>query len=135
MRQRRRGNGRQRLKYVFLLLTGNEKRHARCLLAEFIGSALLVAVVVGSGIAAAQLSPDDVGLQLLENSVATALGLGALILMFGPVSGAHFNPVVSLADWALGRRRHTGINGRIASPTPPSRRWRHQRGIAGQCDV
>ena len=87
---------------------------ARCLLAEFIGSALLVAVVVGSGIAAAQLSPNDVGLQLLENSVATALGLGVLILMFGPVSGAHFNPVVSLSDWVLGRRRGTGIDGRIA---------------------
>ncbi len=87
---------------------------ARCLLAEFIGSALLVAVVVGSGIAAAQLSPNDVGLQLLENSVATALGLGVLILMFGPVSGAHFNPVVSLTDWVLGRRRGTGIDGRIA---------------------
>jgi glycerol uptake facilitator-like aquaporin len=87
---------------------------ARCLLAEFVGSALLVAVVVGSGIAAAQLSPNDVGLQLLENSIATALGLGVLILMFGPASGAHFNPVVSLADWVLGRRRGTGIDGRIA---------------------
>ncbi|MFD4326253.1 aquaporin [Nocardioides sp. NPDC058538] len=75
----------------------------RRLLAEFLGTALLVAVVVGSGIAAQQLSPDDVGLQLLENSMATVFGLAALILMFGPVSGAHFNPVVSLADWFLGR--------------------------------
>ncbi len=80
--------------------------------AEFTGSALLVAVVVGSGIAAQRLSPRDVGLQLLENSIATALGLGVLILMFGPVSGAHFNPVVSLADWLLGRRSQTGISGR-----------------------
>lgn len=87
----------------------------RRLLAEFVGTALLVAVVVGSGIAAAQLSPDDVGLQLLENSTATVFGLAALILMFGPVSGAHFNPVVTGADWLLGRRRGTGIDGRDAS--------------------
>jgi arsenate reductase len=71
------------------------------LLAEFLGSALLAAVVIGSGIAAQNLS-DDTGLQLLENSVATAFGLFALILMFGPVSGAHFNPVVSLVDAAFG---------------------------------
>lgn len=81
-------------------------------LAEFAGTALLVAVVVGSGIAAARLSPDDVGLQLLENSLVTALGLGTLILAFGPVSGAHFNPVVSAADWALGRRSRAGLTGR-----------------------
>lgn len=83
----------------------------RRLLAEFTGTALLVTVVVGSGIAAQQLSPDDVGLQLLQNSVATALGLAVLILLFGPVSGAHFNPVVSAADWLLGRRAGTGIRG------------------------
>lgn len=82
---------------------------ARRLLAEFVGTALLVTVVVGSGIAAAQLSPGDVGLQLLENSTATVLGLAVLILLFGPVSGAHFNPVVSAADWLLGRRAGTGI--------------------------
>lgn len=81
----------------------------RRLLAELIGTALLVAVVVGSGIAAEQLSPDQVGLQLLENSTATVLGLTVLILMFGPVSGAHFNPVVSLADWFLGRRTRQGL--------------------------
>jgi glycerol uptake facilitator-like aquaporin len=81
----------------------------RQLLAEFVGTALLVAVVIGSGIAAAQLSPADVGLQLLENSIATALGLAVLILLFGPVSGAHFNPVVSLSDCLLGRRRNSGL--------------------------
>ncbi|SDP40609.1 Glycerol uptake facilitator (Major Intrinsic Protein Family) [Pedococcus dokdonensis] len=81
----------------------------RRLLAEFLGTALLVAVVVGSGIAAQQLSPNDVGLQLLENSTATVLGLTILILLFGPVSGAHFNPVVSLADWFLGRRTDHGL--------------------------
>lgn len=82
----------------------------RCLLAEFLGTALLVAIVVGSGIAATRLSPDDIGLQLLENSTATAFGLAVLILTFGPISGAHFNPVVSFADWLLGRRRRQGIS-------------------------
>src|SRR5690242_10570518 len=86
----------------------------RRLLAEFIGSAMLVTVVVGSGIAAARLSPGDVGLQLLENSTATAFGLAVLILMFGPVSGAHFNPAVTAADWLLGRRLGSGIAGRAA---------------------
>jgi glycerol uptake facilitator-like aquaporin len=75
----------------------------RQLLAEFLGSAFLAALVIGSGIAAQQLS-GDVGLQLLENAAATGAGLFAIILMFGPVSGAHFNPVVSLVDAAFGRR-------------------------------
>lgn len=70
--------------------------------AEAVGTGLLVAIVVGSGIFATRLSPDDAGLQLLENSTATAGGLIALILAFGSVSGAHFNPVVSLADRILG---------------------------------
>ncbi|WP_037409920.1 aquaporin [Candidatus Solirubrobacter pratensis] len=74
---------------------------SRRLLAEFLGSAFLAALVIGSGIAAQQLS-DDVGLQLLENAAATAAGLFAIILMFGPVSGGHFNPVVSLVDAAFG---------------------------------
>ena len=72
--------------------------------AELIGTGLLVAVVVGSGIAAQRLSPDDTGLELLENSIATAFGLAVLILIFQTVSGAHFNPVVTLADRALGTR-------------------------------
>jgi len=83
---------------------------SRRLLAEFLGTGLLLAVVVGSGIAAQQLSPNDVGLQLLENSMATVFGLTVLILWFGPVSGAHFNPVVSIADWLLGRRAGTGLS-------------------------
>ena len=70
--------------------------------AEFVGSLLLATIVVGSGIAAQQLSPNDVGLQLTENAGATALGLFAIILMLGPVSGAHFNPVVSFVDTAFG---------------------------------
>ncbi len=73
----------------------------RKLLAEYLGSLLLAALVIGSGIAAQQLSTDT-GLQLLENAAATAAGLYAIILIFGPVSGGHFNPVVSLADAALG---------------------------------
>jgi glycerol uptake facilitator-like aquaporin len=80
----------------------------RRLLAEFLGTGLLVTVVVGSGIAAQTLS-GDIGLRLLENSLATAAGLAVLILVFGPISGAHLNPVVSVADWALGRRSRTGL--------------------------
>lgn len=81
---------------------------ARCLLAELLGSAFLAALVIGSGIAAQTLSPSDVGLQLFENAAATAAGLYTIILMFGPVSGGHFNPVVSLADATFGgiRWRH-----------------------------
>jgi arsenate reductase len=73
----------------------------RRLLAEFLGSAFLAALVIGSGIAAQNLS-HDVGLRLFENAAATAAGLFAIILMFGPVSGGHFNPVVSLVDAAFG---------------------------------
>ncbi|GHD83917.1 glycerol uptake facilitator-like aquaporin [Salinibacterium amurskyense] len=76
----------------------------RRLTAEFVGSAGLSAVVIGSGIAAQQLSPGDVGLQLLENALATAFGLGVLILVFMTVSGAHFNPVVSIVDSLSGLR-------------------------------
>ncbi len=74
----------------------------RRLFAEFLGSAFLAAIVIGSGIAAEQLSGGNVGLALFENAAATAAGLFAIILMFGPVSGAHFNPVVSLVDAAFG---------------------------------
>ncbi|HEY2645043.1 MAG TPA: MIP/aquaporin family protein [Galbitalea sp.] len=88
----------------------------RRLLAEFVGTGLLVTVVVGSGIAAQQLSPNDIGLELLENSLATAFGLTVLILMFGPVSGAHFNPVVSAADWFVGRRAGAGLKLRHLGP-------------------
>jgi glycerol uptake facilitator-like aquaporin len=78
---------------------------ARRLFAEFLGSAFLAAAVIGSGIAAANLSPGDIGLQLFENAVATAAALFTIILMFGPVSGAHFNPVVSLVDASFGGLR------------------------------
>jgi glycerol uptake facilitator-like aquaporin len=77
----------------------------RRLLAELLGSAFLAAVVIGSGIAAQRLSPGDTGLELLENAAATAAGLFAIILMFGPVSGGHFNPVVSFVDAAFGGLR------------------------------
>ena len=71
--------------------------------AELIGSALLAMVVIGSGIAAQNLSPGNSGLQLLENALATGAGLMAIIFMFAAASGAHLNPVVSIADAALGR--------------------------------
>src|SRR5436305_10461121 len=75
---------------------------ARQALAEFLGSAGLVTAVIGSGIAAQRLSPHDTGLELLENALVTGAGLATLILAFGPASGGHFNPVVSLIDRAFG---------------------------------
>ncbi len=77
----------------------------RRLAAEFLGSGFLAAIVIGSGIAAQNLSPGATGLELLENAAATAAGLFAIILMFGPVSGGHFNPVVSFVDAAFGGLR------------------------------
>jgi arsenate reductase len=74
----------------------------RRLLAEFLGAAFLAAVVIGAGIAAQRLSPHDTGLELLEVAATTGGGLFAIILMFGPVSGGHFNPAVSLADATFG---------------------------------
>jgi len=74
----------------------------RRLIAEFLGSAMLAAVVIGSGIAAQQLSPNNVGLELLENAIVTGAGLFAIILMFASISGAHFNPVVSIVDASFG---------------------------------
>jgi arsenate reductase len=74
----------------------------RRLVAEALGTGFLIVAVIGSGIMASRLSPDDVGLQLLENAAATAGALIGLILMLGAVSGAHFNPVVTLVDRASG---------------------------------
>ncbi|WP_455353013.1 aquaporin [Streptomyces sp. SYSU K217416] len=79
--------------------------------AEFVGTAALVTVVVGSGIQAAGLSPDT-GVRLLANSLASAIGLGLLIVLFGPLSGAHLNPVVTLTAWWSGRRGGDGPAGR-----------------------
>jgi arsenate reductase len=87
----------------------------RRLLAELLGSAFLAAVVIGSGIAAHTLSPGDAGLQLFENAAATAAGLFTIILMFGPVSGGHFNPVVSLVDASFG-----GMSWRTAAAYIPA---------------
>ncbi|GAB7184265.1 aquaporin [Kitasatospora sp. Ki12] len=80
---------------------------ARRTAVEFLGTGALVAVVAGSGIQATELSR-DVGVQLLANSLATVFGLGVLILLLGPVSGAHFNPAVTLAAWWTGRRSGEG---------------------------
>jgi glycerol uptake facilitator-like aquaporin len=88
----------------------------RRLAAEFLGTALLVTAVVGSGIMATRLSPTDVGLQLLENSTATVFALTVLIVMFRSVSGAHFNPVLSVADWWLGRHGKGGLSAADLGP-------------------
>ena len=74
----------------------------RKLLAEYLGTALLVAIVVGSGIMATDLT-QDVGLQLLINTIATVFGLAVLILILAPISGAHFNPVVTVIDLIQGK--------------------------------
>ncbi|MFC1416709.1 aquaporin [Streptacidiphilus cavernicola] len=87
-------------------MTDTAPLHRRTVV-EFVGTGALVAVVVGSGIQAAKLS-QDVGVQLLANSLATVFGLGVLIALLGPVSGAHFNPVVTLAAWWTGRRDGQG---------------------------
>ena len=86
----------------------------RRLLAEGLGTGLLVAVVVGSGIAAQRLSPDDVGLQLLESSLVTALGLAVLVAALAPVSGAHLNPVVTAVLWLDGRAQPGSLTARDA---------------------
>ncbi len=82
---------------------------------EFLGSAFLAAIVIGSGIAAQRLSPANPGLELFENAAATGTGLYAVILMFGPVSGAHLNLVVSLVDATFG-----GIRWRTACAYIPA---------------
>ncbi|WP_327241656.1 MIP/aquaporin family protein [Streptomyces sp. NBC_01320] len=87
--------------------------------AELVGTAALVAVVVGSGIQATDLT-DDVALQLLANSTATVFGLGVLIALLGPVSGAHFNPAVTLAEWWTARRGRGGVNARELAAYVPA---------------
>ena len=83
---------------------------ARRALAEGLGTAFLLAAIVGSGIAASRLSPGDAGLQLLESAVATGAALVAILCALGPVSGAHLNPVVTLVDRWFG-----GISSRAAA--------------------
>jgi glycerol uptake facilitator-like aquaporin len=85
----------------------------RKVVAEAVGTGLLVLAVIGSGIAASQLSPDG-GIQLLVNALATAGALVAIILAMGPVSGAHLNPVVTLADLVVGGLRAGDAAGYIA---------------------
>lgn len=86
---------------------------ARRATAEFIGTALLLAVVVGSGIMGERLAGGNVAIALLANSLATGGGLVALILIFGPVSGAHFNPAVSLALAGAGRHAWAEVPGYV----------------------
>ncbi|GHE75468.1 glycerol uptake transporter protein [Streptomyces spiralis] len=91
----------------------------RRLAAEAVGTGLLVAVVVGSSIQATELSR-DVGVQLLADSVATVFGLGVLITVLGPVSGAHFNPAVTLAAWFAGRHKSDGLTLRDVAAYVPA---------------
>ena len=99
----------------------------RTLTSESPGTALLVATVIGSGIMAQRLSPGDVGLQLLENAFATALGLGVLIILFQPISGAHFNPVVTVADAIIGGQRWRNVGPYVAAQVPAASRARSSR--------
>jgi glycerol uptake facilitator-like aquaporin len=87
--------------------------------AELIGTTALVTVIIGSGIQATELTK-DVGVQLLANSLATVFGLGVLILLLSPVSGAHFNPVVTLAEWWTGRHGGAGVTIRVAAVCVPA---------------
>jgi glycerol uptake facilitator-like aquaporin len=87
----------------------------RKLVAEALGTALLLAIVVGSGIMGEQLAGGNVAIALLANTVATGAGLVALILTFGPISGAHFNPAVTLADAALGGLAWREVPGYVLS--------------------
>jgi len=87
----------------------------RRLLAEFVGCLFLAAAVVGSGIAAQTLSPHDVGLQLTENALSATLALLVLIAVLAPISGAHFNPIISIVDAALGRRPWRDVPGYAAA--------------------
>lgn len=115
----------------------------RRIAAEFVGTAFLLAAIVGSGIMAETLSTDP-GLQLLQNALATAGALTAMILALGPVSGAHLNPAVTLADRAFGGahqprddrlhlgaelRRHRRGDSRQPHVRPPRRHLVHYRSI------
>ncbi len=95
---------------------------ARRLAAEFVGTAFLLAAVVGSGIMAERLT-DDVGLQLFQNAFATAGVLAALILALGPASGAHFNPAVTLADRAFGGLSAPELRWAISERRSPGEFW------------
>ncbi len=87
----------------------------RALIAEFVGTGALVTVVIGSGAMAERLSPDDVGLQLLENALATGAGLFVLIAVFAHVSGAQFNPLVTGVDAGLAPRSILDIGGYVVA--------------------
>ena len=91
--------------------------------AEALGTGVLVAVVVGSGVMAQRLSPDDVGLQLLENATATALGLVVLIALLAPVSGAHLNPVVTVVLAVLDRDGRPPTGDARQRPTSARSSW------------
>ena len=91
------------------------KSTSRCLAAEFLGTAFLLAAVVGSGIMGEKLAGGNVAIALLANSLATGAALVALILTFGPISGAHFNPAVTLADAMQGGMPWARVPGYLAA--------------------
>jgi len=95
--------------------------------AEFIGTALLLIAVIGSGIAAQRLSPNDTGLELLENALATGAALVAIILAVGSASGAHLNPVVSCADAVFHGLRLDELGGLHRRSAGGCRPGRHHR--------
>ncbi len=88
---------------------------ARPLAAEFIGTTLLLAAVVGSGIMGDRLSAGNMGIALLANTIATGAALVALVLTFAPISGAHFNPAVSVADASRGGLSWSRVPGYVAA--------------------
>lgn len=96
-------------------MSPNLTQAVRRAIAELVGTALLLMAVIGSGIAAQRLSPGDIGLELLENAIATSAALAAIILAVGPVSGAHLNPVVTLTDWLLGGIRAVEVPGYLVA--------------------
>jgi len=81
----------------------SEAPYSKRCIGETVGTAMLLATVVGSGIMGEKLASGNVAIALLANSVATGAGLSVFILIFAPVSGAHFNPVVTLASAASGQ--------------------------------
>ena len=95
--------------------SASNSRLGQRVLAEFIGTALLLIAVIGSGIAAQNLSPGDTGLELLENAAATGAALVAIILAVGSVSGAHLNPVVSCADAFFGGLRRAELGAYVVA--------------------
>ena len=96
-------------------MSENSASFGRRLVAEALGTGLLLATVIGSGIMGSRLAGGNVAIALLANTLATGAGLVALILTFGPVSGAHFNPVVTLCEARAGRFSRSEVAAYLAA--------------------